>query len=158
MNSPSFSHLMPLFLILTEESGNSPVSSVTIASPTLRSLIVLYVLALLAMAIAWPPLVWQLFLLCNKNKNSLFSSATASISHLSVHFYEKKVILPIMYHHGLNIWVEISHSRKLKWEILYVGKDKLEIRLVKRAPLPYVSVRMLTYPLKIQSELWTKCI
>ena len=48
---PSFSHLMPLFflnhanefLILTEESGNRPVSSITLASPTLRSSIVLYI-------------------------------------------------------------------------------------------------------------------
>ena len=45
------------FLILTEESENRPVSSITLASPTLRFLIVLYILTLFAAGIAWPPLV-----------------------------------------------------------------------------------------------------
>ena len=60
MKPPSFSHLMPLFflnhasmfLILTEEPENRSVSSITLASSTLRSLIVLYILALLDKGIA----------------------------------------------------------------------------------------------------------
>ena len=84
------------FLILAEESGNRPISSITLASTTLRSLIVLCILALLATGIACPPLVQWLFLLCNKNKYSLFSSTTASISHVLVHFYEEKVISPLI--------------------------------------------------------------
>ena len=48
-----------------EESGHRPVSSITLASPILRSLTVLYILALLATGIAYPPLVLRLFLLCN---------------------------------------------------------------------------------------------
>ena len=43
-----------VFLILTEEPGNR---SITLASSTLRSLIVLYILALLDKGIAWPPLL-----------------------------------------------------------------------------------------------------
>ena len=84
------------FLILAEESGNRPISSITLASTTLRSLIVPCILALLATGIACPPLVQWLFLLCNKNKYSLFSSTTASISHVLVHFYEEKVISPLI--------------------------------------------------------------
>ena len=73
MKPPSFSHLMPVFflnhanafLILTEESGNRPVFSITPASPILRSLTVLYILALLSTGIACPPLYSDLFRLCN---------------------------------------------------------------------------------------------
>ena len=39
---------------------------------------------------------------------------------------------------------------KMRDQILYAGKDKLEIRLVKTAPLPYDSARILIYPLKSQ--------
>ena len=46
-----------MFLILTEEPENRSVSSITLASSTLRSLIVLYILALLDKGIAWPPLL-----------------------------------------------------------------------------------------------------
>ena len=46
-----------VFLILEEESGNRPISSITLASTTLRSLIVLCILALLATGIVCPPLV-----------------------------------------------------------------------------------------------------
>ena len=93
---PSFSHLMPLFflnhanefLILTEESGNRPVSSFP-NTKIFNSAIYCY--------ICCSPRelydqVWCSNYFCYVLKTKMFSSTTASILHVSVYLHEKKVI------------------------------------------------------------------